>query len=139
VRILSEPLATRDLDFPGTDFGQLHTWRWDWFCDPDGVNGTANLSFQRSDGEWEVVYRGRPFDANVVPDTFWLQSVSDLSQDRYIVLDSFSVSVLPTPNGVPGDLNQDGVLDDQDITLFVAGWKKDTSSMLPINKVYYGD
>lgn len=139
VRILSEPNATRDRDFPGTNFGQMHNWRWEWSCDPDGVNGTANLSFQQSDGTWEIVYDGRSFDANVVPDTFWLQSVGDLAQNRYIVLDSLAISVLPSLNTVAGDLNQDGVLDQTDIDLFIAGWQTDTISMLPTNKYYYGD
>ena len=139
VRILSEPTATRDRDFPGVNFGQMHTWRWDWISDPDGVNGIADLSFQRDDGSWEWVYSSRAFDANVVPDTFWLESVGDLSGSKYVVLDSLAAMVLPPLNGIAGDLNQDGVLDSVDEDLFVAGWKADTTLMTPFTQYYHGD
>jgi hypothetical protein len=60
-------------------------------------------------------------------------------ENKYIVFDSFSVSVLPSLNAMPGDLNQDGELDETDINLFIAGWRSDTHRMLPSTKYYHGD
>lgn len=42
-------------------------------------------------------------------------------------------------NGVVGDLNQDGSVTAADLSLFVAGWSTDTSSLNSVNKYHFGD
>jgi hypothetical protein len=42
-------------------------------------------------------------------------------------------------NGIVGDLNQDTFVNAADITLFVAGWAVDTSSMNSVSKYHHGD
>ncbi|MCO6042515.1 hypothetical protein NG895_01210 [Aeoliella sp. ICT_H6.2] len=42
-------------------------------------------------------------------------------------------------NGLAGDLNQDRIVNQDDIDLFLAGWMTDTLNMSSIDKYYHGD
>ena len=97
---------------------------------PNGTNLLASID-QQGIGNTEVLER---FELTVAGEYFLhVGGESDLNQ-------FYQLDVLVTTfNGVEGDVNQDGSVDEADITAFQAGWLSDTSGMTLVESIMLGD
>ena len=102
-----------------------------------GDSGSA--WWQQHDGVWTIIgttnggsgtnYGSFSTAARVSQWIDWVQSI-------YPDVQLFSENQL---TGVPGDVNQDGVFDDGDLTAFANGWREETSTLSLLQSTMLGD
>jgi len=123
------PITTTSASLGGFDFVYSN--------DPD-INGMMYLTrigevleVDPVTGSTRTIISGvnQSLDALRTPDGNLLVAGGD---DIYLV-------TIPTFNGIEGDVNQDGTLNEADITAFKAGWLSDTSGMTLVNSIMLGD
>ncbi len=80
-----------------------------------------------------------PPDPTLLAGSWWNISAVDTGVDSigsWIELAFEAVSPL---NGIDGDLNQDTLVNETDLNLFIAGWRTDTTNMSSVDKYLHGD
>jgi hypothetical protein len=72
--------------------------------------------------------------------TEWFEfSVLNIGRDAIGAYAELSVTIARLLNDIAGDINQDGFLDELDIQIFAANWRRDTSLLAPFDQFLVGD